>query len=113
MRKSLTRLMLCAAGLLLAAGCAGTHKNQVRTKLQSLSDRELLTHYEMLEMKMVHIDRARDESEAGKEALYNRHYPNRDQNRLRHLHIGDEWSRLREERQLTLIEIRKRGLSPP
>ena len=34
-------------------------------------------------------------------------------NQVNYLHIGDTWSELRKERDMTLREMRIRGLSPP
>ncbi len=49
--------------LALAAGCAGKPKHQIQKKFAAMSDRGLLNHYEMLEMRMVDIDRAREQSQ--------------------------------------------------
>jgi hypothetical protein len=99
--------------LVLVAGCAGKYKTQIQKKLMMMTDRELINHYEMLEMRMVDIDRARDQSEEKKQEMYNRHYPPEYQNQLGHLHIGDNWSKIKKEKELTRIEMRKLGISPP
>ena len=106
-------ILVFICSLVLAAGCAG--KNNIRTqkKLQAMSDRELINHYEMLEMRIVDIDRARERSVEQDQDMNNGHYSQRYQNNLAHLHIGDSWNKLKKEKELTLIEMRKRGISPP
>ena len=98
--------------LALAAGCAGKDKHQTRKKLMNMSDRQLIDHCEMLEMRMVDIDRTREQSQQGDQELRNRHYPPDYQNQLKHLHIGDDWNRIRKEKELTRIEMRTRGIAP-
>lgn len=78
-----------------------------------MSDKELINHYEMLEMRMIDIDRTREQSIEQEQDLYNRYYPEDDYNHLGHLHIGDHWNALKKEKKLTQFEMRKRGMSPP
>lgn len=77
-----------------------------------MSDRELISHYEMLNMRMVDIDRAAEQAVKYEQDMSSSHYPLYYQNHLGHLHIGDSWSKLQKERKLTRIELRKRGISP-
>jgi len=99
--------------LVLAAGCAGKNIVQTREKLLAMSDTELINHYEMLETRMVDIDRGREQSLELERDLNNGHYSAKYQNFVGHLHIGDNWNELKKEKELTLIEMRKRGISPP
>jgi hypothetical protein len=46
--------------------------------------------------------------------IYKRHYPEDYQKHLGHLHIGDKWYQLKKnEKELTIYELRKRGISIP
>ena len=78
-----------------------------------MSDKELVSHYEMLEIRMDDIDRVRQESLEQDQDMNTSHYPETVFNHLGHLHIGDSWSALKKEKRLALIELRKRGISPP
>ena len=113
MKTKLVIHMAVIVCLLCTTGCSGKHKLRVQKKLASMPDRELVNHYEMLEMRMEGIDRARAQTGNENRKLRNSHYPPDYQNRLKHLHIGDDWNRLKKEKQLTLIEMRKRGIIPP
>ena len=99
--------------LVLAAGCAGKNKVQTQNKLLAMSDGELVNHYKMLEMQMDDIDRAREQSIEQERYIHNSPYPDKQFNQLGHLHIADNWGGLKKEKELTLIEMRKRGISPP
>ena len=74
-----------------------------------MSDRELVNHYKMLEIQLIDIDREKEES-LNREREY---YPEIYYNHLGHLHIGDNWYKLKKEKNLTLIEMRNRGISYP
>lgn len=113
MKKNPIIVLVSIGCLVLASGCAGKNKIQIQTKLLTMSDRELINHYEMLEMGMVDIDRARGQSIEQEQYMNNSHYPARYHNHLGHMHIGDNWNKLKKEKELTLIEMRKRGISPP
>ena len=95
--------------LALAAGCAGKNKIQTKEKLQAMSDRELVNHYEMLEARMIDIDREGEQSVEQQRRLDDNKY----QHNIANLHVGDTWYNLNKEKELTLIEMRKRGMSPP
>jgi hypothetical protein len=100
--------------LVVAAGCAGKKKIQIQKKLLTMSDSELVNHYEMLEMRIDDIDRTREQSIDRERDLWNNsRSPERYQNHLGHLHIGDNWNELKKEKEMTLIEMRKRGISLP
>ena len=58
-----------------------------------MSDAELIGHYKMLEMRMIDIDRNREQSLEQEHDLYGRHYPGDGYNYLGHLHIADDWNR--------------------
>ncbi len=99
--------------LLLVSGCAGSNKKEIQNKLARMSDRQLTHHYEMLEMRMIDIDRATEQSIEQRQEIEKRFYPKDYQNQLGHLHIGDNWNALRKEKELTKIEMRRRSLSLP
>ena len=99
--------------LVLAVGCADKNRIQTQEKLRGMSDKELVNHYEMLEMRILDIDRAREQSVEQEQDMQNSHYPQRYHNHLGHLHIGDNWNKLKKEKELTLIEMKKRDISPP
>ena len=84
--------------VLLVLGCAGNNKKEIQKKLARMSDRELTHHYEMIEMRMIDIDRSRDQSIEQQQDIDKRFYPGDYQNQLGHLHIGDNWNALRKER---------------
>jgi len=78
-----------------------------------MSDRELINHYDMIEMRMMDIDGIREQSLKQKQEIYNENYTKDYSNHWGHLHIGDNWNALKKEKKLTLIEMRNRGISPP
>jgi len=78
-----------------------------------MSDRELIHHYEMIEMRMIDIDRTKQQSIEQRHDIYRGSNRQKDYNHLEHLHIGDHWNELKKERKLTLIEMKNRDISPP
>jgi hypothetical protein len=113
MKKNQIIILVSIGCLVLASGCAGKNKIHTQKKLQTMSDMELINHYEMLEMRILDIDRAREQSVEQEQDMQNSHYPQRYHNHLGHLHIGDNWNKLKKEKELTLIEMRKRDISLP
>jgi hypothetical protein len=95
--------------LVLAPGCAGKNRIQTKEKLCCMSDKDLVNHYEMLEARMVDINRVQEQSVRDQRRLEDNKY----QYNMGHLHVGDTWYKLKKEKELTLIEMRKRGISPP
>ena len=106
-------MILFVACLTLVAGCAGQEKVKTQNKLSAMSDKELIDHYEMLEMLLTDIDRGRDSHLELERDTYKRHYSKDYQNHLGNLHIGDRWYQLKKETELTLAEMRRRGISLP
>lgn len=78
----------------------------------TMSDAELINHYKMLEMRMIDIDRNREQSLEQERDLYGRQYTGDGYNHLGHLHIADDWNALKKEKKLTQWEMIKRGLTP-
>ena len=112
--KKNTMIRLIAIGcMLLVAGCTGSSELAKQKKLMSMSDKELIEHYKMIEMRMVDLDRANEQSIQKNEDMANRNCDAGYYNSLQYLHIGDTWSALRKDRDLTIRELSKRGLSPP
>ena len=108
-----TVILIFISCCLLFLGCAGKSNLEIQKKLLTMSDTELVNHYKMLEMRMNDIDRKREHSIDQEHDMYRDYYPKDPYNYLGHLHISDQWNVLRKEKQLTQIEMRKRGLSPP
>ncbi len=94
-------------------GCAGGDNHKFRKKLITLSDEELIAHYEVVEMRMRDLDRNREDSIQQRQNMHSGYDPEFDHNHLGHLHIGDQWNDLNKEKKLILHEMRSRGLSPP
>ncbi|MDY6951319.1 MAG: hypothetical protein SWE60_07405 [Thermodesulfobacteriota bacterium] len=106
-------IVLVSVGcFVLFMGCAGKNTVEVEKKLMTMSDSELILHYDMIEMRMVDIDRAKQEAIEQRRDM-DGSYSQKQYNHLEHLHIGDYWNKLKKEKELTLIEMRKRGISPP
>jgi hypothetical protein len=78
---------------ILFIGCASNNKIKLQEKLMTMSDAELIGHYKMLEMRMIDIDRNREQSLEQEHDLYGRNYPGDGYNHLGHLHIADDWNR--------------------
>jgi hypothetical protein len=78
-----------------------------------MSDRELINYYKMIEIRLIDIDRTKEQSIKQEQAIYNRYDSERGYNHLGHLHIGDNWYELKKEKNLIRIEMRNRGISPP
>jgi len=73
-----------------------------------MSDKELLSYYYQLEDRLNDIDRNTEEARIVDSSNFD--YSNRD--RVAHLHIGDNWGHLRQEKKLILKELYKRNISP-
>lgn len=99
--------------LVLILGCAGQSKVRKQNKLMLMSNRELINHYKMIQIRMIDIDRSTEQMVEYEHQVYGGYYPNRDYNRLNHLHIGDNWYELKKEKKLILIEMKNRGILPP
>lgn len=103
----------CLVLLMLSAGCGGDSRIRTQNKLLAMSDSELIKHYEMIELRMIDIDRKIENAHEQDQQYYDNDDSETGFNRLRHLHIGDTWSQLRKERALTRTEMKNRGISPP
>jgi hypothetical protein len=112
MKKNLMIILVFIGCFMLIIGCAGKNKIEIQKKLMTMSDRELINHYEMIEMRMMSIDRARERSLKQKQEIYNGTYPRDYSNHWGHLHIGDSWNELKKEKKLTIIEMKNRGITP-
>ena len=112
MKNNSIMILVSIGCLIFAAGCSGINKIQIQEKLLKMSDRELINHYEMLEMRIADIDREREQYLKQERDMYKSQYPEIGYNHLGHLHIGDNWTKVRKEKELTLNEMRRRGLSP-
>ena len=99
--------------LFIFIGCACKSRPEIQEKLVKMSDTELINHYKMLEMRMIDIDRNREQSIEQKNDIFGRCYPGDPHNHLGHLHIDDHWNILNKEKKLTQREIEKRGMLPP
>lgn len=112
--KKISMIILFSIGCLtIIIGCAGRSKIEIQKKLTAMSDKELINHYEMIEMQLMSIDRARERSLKQKQEIYNGTYPRDYSNHWGHLHIGGNWNALYKEKKLVLIEMRNRGMVPP
>ena len=98
---------------ILIPGCAGINTHDIQRKLMMMSDKELIDHYEMLDMRMVDIDRKEEQSVEQTRYIQNNNDYETHYNQLGHLHIGDNWAKLKKEKDLTRDEMRKRGLPFP
>jgi hypothetical protein len=112
MKKNLLIITIFISCFMLIAGCAGSNKIAARKRLMAMSDKELIEHYRMVEMRLVDLDRAKEQSIEDNRHISNNYDDAKYLNQLHHLHIGDTWYELRKEKDLTLVEMRNRGLSP-
>lgn len=113
MKKKSMIILIFISCFILIIGCAGKNKNDIQKKLMTMSDKELIDHYEMIEMRMIDIGRTREQSIEQKHDIYNGYYPRDYYNHWGHLHIGDNWNELKKEKELTRIEMRNRNISAP
>jgi hypothetical protein len=113
MKNNLMILLFSFGCFTLITACAGKQNIEIQKKLMTMSDRELINHYEMIEMRMTDIDSTREQSLKHKQEVYNGTYPKNYFNHWGHLHIGDNWNALKKEKRLTLIEMKNRGIAPP
>lgn len=72
-----------------------------------MSDKELLSYYYQIINRLDDIDRNTEQSKVRDNINYD---PNRD--RITHLHIGDKWGHLQQEKKLVLNELHKRNITP-
>jgi len=113
-RQATLLLLLVPIGcLIFTMGCTNKNVSRTQAKISTMSNKELINHYKMLEMQMDDIDRAREISLEQKKDIISSHYPDEYPNQLEHLHISDNWNWLKKEKELTLIEIENRGMMPP
>ena len=111
--KKISIIILFSIGCLtIIIGCAGRSKIEIQKKLMDMSDKELINHYEMIEMRMMDIDSTREQSLKQKQEIYDGTYPRDYSNHWGHLHVGDNWNELKKEKKLTLIEMKNRGIAP-
>ena len=99
--------------LVFFAGCAGKDNSKIQKKLMTMSDIQLIDHYEMLEMRMNDIDRTTENSVAQDRDINTAQFPEGRRDHLGHLHIGDTWYELNKEKEMTLNEMDRRGISYP
>jgi len=112
--KNISMIILFSIGFLtIITGCAGRGKIEIQKKLMAMSDRELINHYKMIEMRMTDIDGKRELSIEQEQYKYSGYHPISYYNNLGHLHIGGNWNALYKEKKLVLIEMRNRGMVPP
>ena len=113
MKKNLPVSFAVLICLMIVAGCTGHNKIAAQKKLAAMSDRDLVEHYKTVEMRLEDLDRAKAQSMEENERISKRDGGPDYLSQMHHLHIGDTWYGLRKEKDLTLRELRKRGLSPP
>ena len=115
MKKIVIIIWVLFGCLALVSGCAGTNKIEMQKKLAAMSDQELINHYKMIEMRMTDLDRTKQQSVEKDRNAYGGSYYQKEYkyNQLGHLHIGDNWARLKNEKSLIRNEMRNRGISPP
>lgn len=71
---------------------------------------ELINHFKMLEMRMMRmigIDRNREQAIEQEHDKYGRYYLGDAYHYLGHLHISDHWNALKKEKKLTQWEMKK------
>jgi hypothetical protein len=106
----MTTCLFFFGGTLIVSGCASNTETKIITKIQHMSDAELIDHSKMIEMRMVDIDRDRESNIEREAFLHGNDTRKEDYNHLGHMHIGDNWNRLKREQELTRLEMEKRGL---
>jgi len=104
-------IFLSISCCMLFIGCAGKSKIEIQKKLITMSDTELINHYEMLDMRLNYIDRNREQSIDQEHDIYGSYYPGDTYHYLGHLHIADHWNALKREKKMTHWEMKRRGLS--
>ena len=112
MKKVLMIILFSIGCFTIIIACAGKNKVEIQKKIMTMSDRELINHYEMIEMRMMDIDSTREQSLKQKQEIYDGTYPRDYSNHWGHLHVGDNWNELKKEKKLTLIEMKNRGIAP-
>lgn len=112
MNKNIATILVSMGCILMLFGCAGKNKNEIQKRLMHMSDRELIHHYEMIDMRMIDIDRNREQSIEQWQDINQGFYLEDYHNHWGHLHVGDNWNTLNQEKKLTEIEMRRRSLSP-
>ena len=74
MKKCPMIILVSIGCFILIIGCAGKNKIEIQKKLMTMSDQELINHYEMIEMRMIDIDSTREQSLKQKQEIYNGYY---------------------------------------
>lgn len=87
--------------------CSNSKLIEKKKEFERMSDRELLNYYHQINDRLNDIDRNTEQNKV----LDNNNYdPNR--NRITHLHIGDQWGRLKQEKKIILNELYERNITP-
>ena len=113
MKKILMIILVSIGCFIFIMGCASKNKIEKQKKLMTMSDKELINYYKMIEMRMIDIDRTKEQSIEQEQYIYNRYNSEKYNNHWGHLHIGDNWYELKKEKNLILIEMRNRGILSP
>jgi hypothetical protein len=102
-----TVFSILAAIFLLISCSNSSFLIEKKKEIERMSDSELLSYYHLINNRLDDIDRDTEQ----KKVVNNHNYdPNRD--RIPHLHIGDSWGHLKQERKLVLNEMYKRNITP-
>jgi hypothetical protein len=93
--------------IFIFGSCSSSKLVEKKKQFERMPDKELLSYYHQLDNRLDDIDK---NTENNKVVENNNYDPNRD--RVVHLHIGDKWGQLKQEKKLVLRELRKRNITP-
>lgn len=110
MKKIQFCILLLIICLFFVLGCAGNNI-KIQNKIRKMSDKELISHYQVIEMSIVDTDRTNDRTIEEERRTENDINPQNYNGRYYNLYQGSLY--LREEKKLILQEMNRRGISPP
>ncbi len=93
--------------IFLLGSCSNSKLIAKKKQFERMSDKELLSYYHQINNRLSDIDRNTEQEKVIDNNNYN---PNSD--RIVHLHIGDTWNQLQQEKKIALSELHKRNITP-
>ncbi len=101
-------LFLTISLLFVSSGCSNKKLVEKQKQFKQMPDNELLKYYYELNDRLDDIDR---DVEKDKNRAVNRDDSHDAPDMLHHLHIGDTWHQLQQEKKLILKELQMRNIT--
>lgn len=107
LKRNAGRVFVILAAILIFSACGNPGLNVKKQQFEKMPDEDLLRYYHQLDERLDNIDKATEEQK-----VMGNYNDDPEWDRIRHLHVGDTWYQLRQEKTLVLKELNKRGITP-